>query len=603
MKYLFSFIFFLSVGLKMGCAQPQMAMSMHGDVKYLPGQPFAYVDPKAPKGGTLTLGVAGSFNTLNPFALQGDAPYGLTTWDESLVFEALMVRSADEPFTLYGLLAEKVELAPNRRWIVFHLNPRAQWSDGRPVTADDVMFSYQTFSKEGRAIFQLHYSQVESADILSPLAIKFSFKLKEGKPNRELPFIMALMPIIPRHAFKDQSFRRADFQHIPGTGPYKVFKVSLGKEITYHRRQNYWAKDLAVRQGFFNFDVIRCVYFFNAHLPLEAFKAGTIDFIRESNPVLWERNYCFPGFSRGDIKKIEYEHQIPMGMEGIVLNTRQPLFKDRRVRLALALIFSFNVLNKNLYANHYRPYVSFFDNSGLASGSLYTLLEKKIIEQLPPQAQASLQYFEQKEKPLFTLPDRQRLKEALRLLKEAGWVLEKGRLVDQMTKKPFRFEICISNPEKQKIALYFQQALKKIGAKLVIRFIDAAQYEKRLRQFDFDSVIYWWGQSRAPGNEQQHYWTTQAARNPGSRNCAGIADPVIDYCCQLIATASDRPSLEASVKVLDRLLLKGAYVLPLGYNRSVYAAHAGFLAYPPINPKVGVILSTWWHKPVKSEGR
>lgn len=586
----FSF-FFLVLFLK---CHAEHALSMHGDIKYQPHEPFAYVNPKAPKGGTLTLSSVGRFNTLNPYFFKGEAPEGLKVNSDRLVFESLMMRAYDEPFTLYGLIAERVEVDPDRLWIIFHINPKARFADGHPVTAEDVLFSYETLREDGKPAYQLHYKNVETATILSRLAIKFTFKKHQGLINRELPLIMGLMSVLPKHAFEGKTLQTADFMHVPGSGPYEIHSARMGQTITYKRRDNYWGKDLIKQQGFHNFDHVKIIYFFEDHLPLEALKAGHIDFLSESNLISWQRNYQFPRVKEGHVKKVSYDHTILMGMEGIALNARNPLFQDKRVRQALNLLFSFDKLNKNIYGGGYVPHTSYFDNSTLACQANYGDLEEKILKDLPSKTPYDLTSDLKAWRETQTLPLREKFRQAKNLLFDAGWIIHKGKLIHHKTRQPFIFELIISQGDRQKIALYFRDALKKMGITVTVRMLDGAQYEQRLFNHTFDSAIYFWGQSQSPGHEQKHYWTRHAFQTPGSRNYSGIQDKDVDACCDLISTAKSREKLVAAVHILDYLLLKGAYVVPLGYNKTVYAAYAHDLDHPPLHPSSGIHLNTWY---------
>lgn len=561
-----------------GWCQESYGISMHGDMKYRESQSFDYVNPQAPKGGVMRLGVSGSFNHLNPFSIKGDAPAGLSLFSERLVFESLMVRAADEPFTLYGLLADKVSIAPDRSWVIFHVNPKAYWSDGVAVTADDILFSYQTLKNEGKPVLQLHYGQVEKAEKLDNRSIKFTFKKNEGKINPEMPMIIGLMSVIPKHAFQNKEFNQVDFKNIPGSGPYKISQVDMGKTIRYKRDLNYWGKNHPKRQGFYNFDEVHFSYFYEPSLILEAFKAGEIDYVAENNPVKWRHHYDFPALQDGRAFKIHYAHERPVGMEGLVFNTRRALFKDPDVRLALSLLYPFKSLNKNLYDSARVRYHSFFENSELAApnGQVDVLSETGL------SAQAL---------------ERDHLKKAMILLEKAGWHIHKGVLRHTVTGHLFKFEMCLYNVEHQKMALYFKKALKKVGIEMHVRLVDGAQYEKRLMDYDFDMIVNLWGQSLSPGNEQKHYWASVSAKKPGTRNYAGIENPDIDKTCAQIDAAQSRDQLVLAVHTLDRLLQKGIYVIPLGYNKEIYGAYSCFIDHPPVNPKVGIILSTWWYKP------
>lgn len=573
-------------------AAEQHGIAMHGTLKCPPGfTHFESVNPDAPKGGEFVHAIVGTYDTLNPFILKGTAPFGM----REMMFESLMKKSPDEPFSLYGLVAESLEVAPDRSWIVFTINPKAKWQDGTPITAKDVAFSYRTFLEHGLPGQQAAYKKVEKVDVLNDRKIKFTFKQIDGEYDREMPLMMGQMMLIPEHFFKDKNFEKTGLTPFLTSGPYKVIKVEPGRSITYQRDPNYWAKDLPVNKGYHNFETIRFDFYKNAAVAFEAFKAGNVCSREESDTGKWARNYNFPAIQKGLVKKVEIPHQHQVGMQAFVFNTRREIFQDPRVRRALAYVFDYDWLNKNMFHGAMTRTTSFFDNTDLAAKGLPEGAELALLE--PFRAELPREVFEEPYTlPTFEKGSRENLKIAQQLLKEAGWIIRQGKLVNEKTGKPFTFEIILNVPENEKTALPFVRNLKQLGIDATVRTIDAAQYENRRIDMNFDMILHFWGHTLSPGNEQIFYWSSKAADEPGTRNYPGIKSPVVDSLCKKITAAREREDLVAAVRALDRVLLWGHYVIPLGHRTKDYIAYWDKIDHPPFGVMGLPSIHTFWVK-------
>jgi microcin C transport system substrate-binding protein len=569
-------------------AEPAHAVALHGTPKYPPDfAHFDYADPGAPKGGTVRLAEIGGFDSLNPFILKGTAAAGL-----GRTFDTLTVQSEDEPFTEYGLVAESIRRDPQQRWVEFRLRPEARFHDGSPITAEDVAFTLELLKTRGHPFYRAYYKDIERAVVKGPRTVRFQFAVAG---NRELPLIVGQLPVLSKDWWKDRDFTKTTLEPLLGSGPYRVEKVDPGRSITYQRVDDYWARDLPVNRGRHNFDVIRIDYYRDDTVALEAFKAGEYDFRQENVAKNWAVGYDGPALRDGLIKKEEIPHERPTGMQAFVFNTRKALFADRRVRWALAHAFDFEWANKNLFHGAYTRTKSYFSNSELAARGLPSAAERALLEpyrdRLPPEV------FTRAYEPPSTDGSgnpRRNLRTAARLLKEAGWVVRGGRLVHGETGEPFAFELLLVSPSFERVALPFQRNLKRLGIEMRVRTVDPAQYQKRLDRFDFDMVVASFGQSLSPGNEQRDYWTSVAADTPGSRNLAGIKDPVVDALVEKIILAPDREALVTATRALDRVLLWGHYVIPHWHLRYFRVAYWDKFGRPRITPKYGLGFDTWW---------
>ncbi|WP_096703647.1 extracellular solute-binding protein [Magnetospirillum sp. 15-1] len=567
---------------------PVHGLAMHGAPKYGPGfRHFDYVNPDAPKGGEIRLAEIGGWDTLNPFVVKGDPPAGA-----DLPFETLMINSADEAFSEYGLIAETVEVPADRSWVIFNLRPKARWHDGKPITADDVVFSFEILKSKGHPRYRFYYAAVDKVEKLGERRVRFSFKPGD---NRELPLIVGQLPILPKHYWQGRDFAVTTLEPPLGSGPYKVASFDTQRTITYERVKDYWGADLAVRRGEHNFDRIRYDSYRDTTVALEAFKGGEYDWRAENEAKKWATAYeDWGGLKDGRGRKGAFANQRPAGMQGYVFNLRRPLFADPRVRRALGLAFDFEWTNKTLFYGQYKRTASFFANSELAATGLPSALELKALEPLrdkvPPEV------FTTEFKPPATEGDgniRPNLRAAMKLLEEAGWRVVDGKLVD-VSGKPFVFEILLVQPAWERITLPFARNLARLGIEAGVRTVDTAQYKNRLDHFDFDMVVHVWGQSQSPGNEQLGYWGAESADEAGGQNVAGIKNPAVDALIEQVISAPDRETLVARTRALDRVLLWNYYVIPqwhVGLDRLVWWDKFDM---PAVTPSSGVQLMTWW---------
>jgi len=573
------------------------ALAMHGEPKYSAGfKYFDYVNPKASKGGKLKLGAQGTFDSFNPFIAKG-TPAGRV----SLIYDTLTVQSGDEAFTRYGLLAKRIEIPEDRSWVIYHLRKNAYFHDGHPVTAEDVVFSFNILREKGSPIFQSYYQQVESVTALSNDKVKFTFN---GDINRELALIVGGFAILPAHYWENREFSESSLDIPLGSGPYRISKVNPGRSLTFSRVKNYWAKNLPVNKGLYNFDEIQLDYYKDAVVLLEALKAGQYDVRVENSSKQWATGYTGTAIDLGLLKREEIAHENPTGMQCFLINLRNPLFKDLRVRKALSYAFDYEWANKNLFYNAYTRTKSFFSNSELASNSLPTQAE---IDILKP-------YAEQLPKEVFTTPfhlpisdadgyNRKNLRQSVKLLRGAGWHVENNQLINNETGQAFRFEILLVQPGFERIVNPYVKALKKLGIIVNVRHVEVSQYINRLRSFDFDMIVSSIGQSLSPGNEQIEFWHSSKADIQGSRNLMGLADPVIDSLVEAIVAAPDREELILQTKALDRVLLHNYYVIPQWHIGSHRLAYWDKFGRPTITPKYdpdfSLGLYTWWYEPDK----
>lgn len=572
---------------------PLHGIALHGQPKYGPDfQHFDYVNPAAPKGGEARFAAIGSFDTFNPFNIKGQAAAGI-----GQLFETLLVGSADEPFSGYGLLAESVDVPEDRSSATFTLRAQAKFNDGTPIMADDVVFSFETLKTKGSPLYRFYYANVAKVEKLSERQVKFSYASGE---NRELPLIVGQMPILSKKYWQDRDFTATTLEIPVGSGPYKVERFEPGRFIAFKRDVNYWGKDLAVNRGLHNIEQLRYDYYRDVTVALEAFKAGSYDVRVENVAKQWATGYDFPALTKGLVKKQTFAHQRPAGMQGFAFNLRRPLFQDAKVREALAYAFDFEWSNRNLFHSQYTRTRSFFDNSELAARGLPSTEELAILEplrkDLPPAVFTSVY------EPPMAKDDgelRSNFQKALQLLQEAGWVFRDRKLVNAKTGDAFRFELLIAEPTWERIGLTFARNLERLGIEMSVRSVDSAQYENRERNFDFDMIVNVWGQSLSPGNEQREFWSSAAADQPGSRNLVGIKNPAIDRLVDLVIAAPDRASLVTRVRALDRALQWNYLVIPqwhLPYDRIAFWDKFG---YPAVTPMQGVQLETWWVDPAK----
>lgn len=568
-------------------AAETFGLAMHGVPKYKAGDThLSYANPDAPKGGTLKQAGLGSFDSLNPFAIKGKAADGL-----ELTYDRLMARVWDEPFTLYPLIAAKVEVPEDRSSITFTVDKRAKFQNGTPITPADVLFSFETLKEHGRPNMRRVYKLVKEAKILDDGRVRFT--LGEGY-DRETVMILAIMPVLSKAYWEGKPFDSATLALPVTSGPYKIESVDPGRKITYKRDPDYWAKDHLTAKGHFNFERIVFDYYRDDTVSFEAFKAGALDFRREMDAGKWAAAYDFPAITSGKVVKDPIPHGRPERVNAFIFNTRRAPFDDMRVRQALNLAFDFEWANQNLFHGAHKRISSFYPNSELAASGVPSAEEVKLLEPFRKDLDAAV--FGPAYVPPVTNDStrRENLRKADELLKAAGWTIEKG--VRQKAGKPFTFEILLSAPEDEKLALHFIRALDRLGVKARPRVLDAANYRLRLNEYDFDMTLYYWLSSLSPGTEQVLYWGCQAAKEPARFNFAGICNPAVDAIAANIAKAKTREGLVAHVRALDRILTHGQYMIPLHYRGFDATAHQSRVKRPEAVPLYGMVIETWWNE-------
>ena len=588
----------LTVALSFGLAfsasaqTPQHALSLVGEPKYKAGfTQLDYVNVGAPKGGELRLSTPAGFDSLNPFIPKGDEAPGL-----GLIYETLMTSPADDDTAEYGLIAETVEVPEDLSWVAFNLRAEARWADGKPITAEDVAWTFEQIKLHGDPTLQLYYANVQRAEALGPRKAKFHFS---GPKNRELPQIMGQMPVVQKSLWEKRGFDKVTLDPWMGSGPYKIAGFEANRFITYERRADWWARDLPVNKGRYNYASIRYDVYRDQTVAREAFKSGQYDFRGENSAREWAVFYDFPAVQQGLVKKVEVPHERPSGLSGFIYNTRREKFQDLRVRRALALAYDYEWANKTFFYNSYQRSSSFFENSEFAARGEPSPEELKLLE--PYRDQLPKEVFG----PAYQAPvsdgtgvDRRNLREAARLLKEAGWEVRDGKLRNAKG-EVFTIEFLLGDPTYERIVAPWAQALQRLGIELRIRTVDSSQFTRLLREFDFDMIYSGWPQSNSPGNEQRYFFSSAAASNPSSRNYAGIRSPVVDALIDKVIYAPDREALVTATRALDRVLTWGHYLVPgwtLRYDRIAYWDKFG---RPEKTPKNGVDFMSWWIDPAK----
>ena len=571
---------------------PVHAIAMHGEPKYGPDfQHFDYVNPDAPKGGSLRTASRGTFDSFNPFIPKGNAV-------STRSIETLLTSSADEAFTEYGLIAESMEVPDDRSWVIFNLNPKARWHDGVPITADDVVWSFETLLTQGRENYRTYYGSVDKVEKLAERRVKFQFKEQE---NRELPLIVGQLPILPKHYWETKEFGSTTLEPPLGSGPYRIKDFEPGRYVVYERVADYWGADLPVNRGQNNFDTQRVDFFLDDTAIRLALKSQDVDFRFENQAKAWASDYDVPAVEKGHLIKQSVRHQLPTGMQAFVMNSRRPIFADLRVRKALGYAFDFEWTNKQLFYSQYTRTESYFSNSELAATGKPQGEELEILEryrdQLPPEV------FGEPIRPPKSDGSghiRKNLRAALKLLAEAGWTVQDLKLVNEQTGEQMKFEILLVSQAFERIVLPFTSNLSRLGIEAKVRLVDQTQYVNRVRSFDFDMIVSGWGQSESPGNEQRSFWGSYSADTPSGRNLVGIKSPVIDELIELIVQAPDRESLVARTRVLDRVLLAGYYVIPNWHIQSDRILYWDKFSRPDIPVKAGVVVSRWWYDEAKA---
>jgi peptide/nickel transport system substrate-binding protein len=567
-------------------AEPAHGIAMHGAPLHPAGfDHFPYANPNAPKRGRVVLGALGTFDSLNPFIIRGVTPPGLREY----VFQSLMARSGDEPFTLYGLVADSVDVPEDRGSVTFHINPAARFSDGVPITPEDVLFSYEVLKEKGWPYHRSHYSKVVSAEKIGPGSLRFTFATPG---DREIPLILGLLPVLPRHKYDRETFERTSLEPPIGSGPYIVAKVEAARSIVYRRNPNWWARDLPVSRGLFNFDEIRVDFFRDASSLFEAFKAGDIDVRPEDDPNRWLDGYGFDAVRDGRVIKGEFGTELPSGMTALVMNTRRLPFTDARARRAFILLFDGAWINRHLFSGLYKRTQSYFERSYLsASGRAADARERALLAPFAGLVKPEVM------EGTFQLPagggnTRGRLREANKLLLEAGYELKGGQLAKDG--QPLRIEFLAQSRAQERVMLSYAHTLERLGIGVTIRQVDSAQYYARLKSFDFDMIQWNWSASLSPGNEQINRWSTAAADIEGSLNYAGARNPAADAMIAALLQARSQEDFVTAVRAFDRVLISGDYVVPLFHLPMVWVAYWNRLKFPAVHPLAGFDLDTWW---------
>jgi len=569
---------------------------------------FPYVNPNAPKGGDVTLASIGTFDSFNPFILRGTSTHGMAApWvvlpggsgsgsTVGHLWESLLTPSADEAASGYGHIAETIELPANKLWVAFELRPEAKFSDGTPVTAEDVAWTYHTLLEQGRPGFRIEMADVKDVVVESPRRVVFHFKSNE---NRELPLILGGLPVLPKHFFDGRDFSKPLTDPPIGSGPYRISNFELGRSVTYERRPDWWAANLPTGKGTNNFNHVKIEYFRDSTVALEAFKAGQIDLRSENISKNWATAYDFPAVARGLVIKRDFHHHLPTGMQGFAMNTRRAVFANPLVRQAMAEAFDFEWANKNLFYGSYTRTLSYFSNSPLASSGIPEGDELKLLEpyrkELPP--------------ALFTEPfklpvtdgsgnNREQLRHALALLEQAGWSVKGMKLLDKNGTQ-MSFTILFDDPSLERVGLPYAQSLQKLGIDVRVRTVDPAQYQHLTDDFDFDMIMMIYPESDIPGNELRGYFTCAASKAQGSFNAPGICDPAVDALVERIVTAQDRGSLTIAAHALDRVLLWRWYLVPNWDSRVFHIAYWDRFGYPDKPIREGINFDSWWVDPAK----
>jgi peptide/nickel transport system substrate-binding protein len=567
---------------------------MHGTPKHAASMAhWPYVNPQAPKQGRITLGVFGSFDSLNPLIFQGESVSGVREY----VYESLMARGADEPFSLYGLIAETIDVADDRSAVTFTIRRAARFSDGQPITADDVIFSYRLLLEKGWPFMRRLYTTVASAERVSDYAVKFNFVPDIG---REAALLMGLMPIVPKHAVNPETFERTSLEPPVGSGPYRVTKVEAGRSVVFSRNRDWWARDLPIMRGRYNFDEIRVEHFRDHTAMFEAFKSGQIDIRTEDDPTRWLEGYRIPAVADGRILMREIETRLPASMSALVFNTRRPPFNDAQLRRALIGLYDFEWINKSLYGGLMRRTESFFERSEFSSvGRPADERERVLLAPFPAAVRPEILVGHS----VLPVTDgsgnaRELLRSAMQVLTRAGYRLEGRNLISPGSGMPLAIEFLAQSRGQERLVQSFATVLGQIGIRLSIRYVDSAQYEARLKAQDYDMIQTAWTSSLSPGVEQLNWWSSAAADATSTRNYAGVKNPAADAMMAVLVAAETREAYTSSVRALDRVLRSGDYVIPLHHLPHVWVAHWAHLTAPALPAaaatNAGFTLDTWW---------
>lgn len=577
----------------LAAAEPRHAIAMYGEPALPPDfVSLPYVNPEAPKGGEIVFGETGGFDSLNPYILKGRAPWGVQTH----VFESLMGRNWDEPFTLYGLLAESIDVGPSREWVEFTLRAEARFSDGSPVTVEDVIWSMETLSEKGLPRYSNAWSKVERVEWTGERSVRFMF----NEADAELPLIIGLRPVLKKADWEGVDFAQSSLRVPVGSGPYVVGAFEPGRFVNFERDPDYWARDLPFNRGQHNLDTIRYEYFVDAGVLFQAFTGGELSVYREADARRWETEYDFPAVRSGEVVKSEIPHGRPSGMEGFVFNTRRPIFADWRVREALIHAFNFEFVNQTLNGGEPPRRTSFFANSRLAMGE--GPAEGRVRELLEPfAAELAPGVLEGYALPVSDGSQRNRanMRKATALLKEAGWTAE-GGVLRNAAGEPFAFTILLSGGEGEATANLFVDALRQLGIEARVQIVNPAQFNERRNAYDYDMIIGAWAMSLSPGNEQTLYWGSEGVTDPGTRNYPGVDSPAAEAMIAALLGTRDEAEFVAAAQALDRVLTTGRYVIPFWYSDVSRIAHRAELKHPETLPVygdwTGWLPEVWWRE-------
>jgi peptide/nickel transport system substrate-binding protein len=572
-------------------AEPRHGIAMHGDPALPPDfTALPYANPDAPQGGQLRQAITGSFDSVNPFIVKGNAAYGVRTY----VFESLLGRNWGEPFSLYGLLAETIDVSDDRQTFTFKIREQAKFSDGSPVTAADVTFTMETLKTTGRPNFRNSYSKITRVE--TPDERTLVFHQESG--DRELPLIVGLMPVLSKKAWEARAFDATTIEPIIGSGPYVMAEIKAGESIVYRKNKDYWGKDLALGKGLWNFDEVRFDYYRDANAAFEAFKSGLADVRIEGEPKRWATGYDFPAVTEGKVTRETIEQKSPAPASGLAFNTRRPIFADVRVREALTMAFDFEWANANLFSGSYRRTYGYYSGSELSSlGKPVDDMEKAVLGEAAAKLRPDFL------DGSYRLPvsdgsgrDRKVLRKAVGLLAEAGWkVTDQGVVNDKG--EPLAFTITVQSPDQEKIALHYQRTLQIIGVKAEVRSVDAAQFAAIQKSYDYDMIPATWFNSLSPGNEQMLYFGSGGRNAEGTRNYPGIADPAVDAAITAMLNAKTREELVAAVRAEDRLLTSGFYIVPFYDAGGQWVARWNHIGRPGTQPLPGFEATTLWRNP------
>ena len=585
--YFFTSFLFLSISVKAEINNSH-AIAMHGEPKYQKNfKHLEYVNPNAYKGGRVTFSSIGSYDSFNPFILKGTSADGIGN-----LFESLTTSSSDEAFTEYGLIAETIEWPEDRSWVAFKLRDNARWHDGKKISVEDVIWTFNILMEKGHPFYKYYYADVDKVIKENKSKVRFIFK---NNTNLELPLIVGQLPVLPKHYWENVNFEETTLEIPLGSGPYKIKSFDAGRSITYELNKDYWGFDIPIKKGTENFEIIKYEYYKDRGIEREAFKAGEIDFFSENTSKDWATSYNIPAVEKGLIIKESIQHENPQGMQAFVFNIRKDIFQDIRVRKAISYAFDFEWTNSNLFYDAYKRTDSFFENSELASSGLPTGKELELLSYYKDHLPQDLF------KKEFKVPKtdgsgfiRKELAKANSLLKESGWELHEGKLRNKDLNKFLEFEILLVSPAFERIVLPFIDNLEKLGISVSLRTIDSAQYQQRIDSFDFDMVVSTFRQSLSPGNEQRNFWGSDAASTNGSRNIIGIQNNVVDSIIEKIISSKDREELIINTKALDRVLLWNHYVIPQWHISSYRTLYWDIFDKPQIRPKYSLGTNTWW---------